>query len=105
MIEVHLDAPELVPFIRERSGWRLSPAFDVNPNPAKSEHSLNFDGRSAVPSLRLVRETADFYRCDGRAEGIVHEVQAAVSAWRREAEQIGLPSAEIKRMESVFSQA
>jgi serine/threonine-protein kinase HipA len=25
-------------FIRELAGWRLSPAYDMNPNPAKSEH-------------------------------------------------------------------
>ncbi len=51
-------------FIREPSGWRLSPAFDVNPNLAKVDHSLTFDGKSADPSLKLVKETADFYRCE-----------------------------------------
>ena len=49
------DHPRNHGFIREASGWRLAPAFDVNPNLAKSEHSLTFDGKSAVPSLQLVK--------------------------------------------------
>ena len=35
-------------FIREPSGWRLSPAFDMNPNPNKIEHALTIDGSSAT---------------------------------------------------------
>jgi serine/threonine-protein kinase HipA len=92
-------------FIREPSGWRLSPAFDINPNLAKADHSLTFDGKSAAPSLKLVKETADFYRCEDRAEKIIDEVHMAVSIWHQEAERIDLPSLEIKRMKSVFLQA
>lgn len=92
-------------FIREPSGWRLSPAFDVNPNLAKADHSLTFDGKSAAPSLKLVKETADFYRCENRAGKIIDEVHSAVHAWRREAERLALPSVEIRRMASVFLQA
>ena len=99
------DHPRNHGFIREPSGWRLSPAFDVNPNLAKAEHSLTFDGKSAVPSLKLVKETADFYRCEDRAEKIISEVHTAVQAWRQDAERLGLSSVEIKRMESVFLQA
>lgn len=99
------DHPRNHGFIREPSGWRLSPAFDVNPNLAKADHSLTFDGRSAVPSLKLVKETADFYRCEDRAGTILDEVHTAVHAWRQEAERLGLPALEIKRMETVFLQA
>ncbi|MGA0571267.1 type II toxin-antitoxin system HipA family toxin [Variovorax sp. VNK109] len=92
-------------FIREPSGWRLSPAFDVNPNLAKADHSLTFDGKSAAPSLKLVKETADFYRCEDRAQQIIDEVHTVVREWRQEAQRLGLPAIEIKRMESVFQQA
>jgi serine/threonine-protein kinase HipA len=92
-------------FIREPSGWRLSPAFDVNPNLAKSEHSLTFDGKNGVPSLKIVKETADFYRCEDRAEKIIDEVHTAVQAWRQEAERLSLSSLEVTRMKSVFLQA
>jgi hypothetical protein len=54
---------------------------------------------------RLRRKPADFYRCEDRAAKIIDEVHTAVHAWRQEAERLGLPSLEIKRMESVFLQA
>ncbi len=92
-------------FIREPSGWRLSPAFDVNPSLAKAQHSLTFDGKSAVPSLKLVKETADFYRCEDKASRVIDQVHTALRAWRDEAERLGLPGIEIRRMESVFLQA
>lgn len=90
-------------FIREPSGWRLSPAFDMNPNPAKREHALTFDGVTAMPDLATVVETAEFYRLDAaEARQIVAEVQRAVGTWRDEALALNLARAEIQRMETVF---
>src|SRR5262249_1750808 len=30
-------------FLRTKNGWTLSPAFDVNPDPDKTEHALTLD--------------------------------------------------------------
>lgn len=49
-------------FIREPSGWRLSPAFDINPNTAKQTHALAMDSHSAEPDVRVAMETAAPYR-------------------------------------------
>src|SRR5205807_10515244 len=38
-------------FILERRGWRLSEAFDMNPDPAKARHAMTLDGYSAEPSV------------------------------------------------------
>lgn len=90
-------------FIRETSGWRLSPAFDMNPNPSKREHALTLDGMSALPSLETAIETAEFYRLDNaQARRIVAEVQDAVNTWREEATALNLSRPEIQRMENVF---
>ncbi|RKE39754.1 serine/threonine-protein kinase HipA [Paraburkholderia sp. BL23I1N1] len=90
-------------FIREPSGWRLSPAFDMNPNPGKREHALTLDGISALPSLETTIETAEFYRLDDtHARRIVAEVQDAVDTWREEATALNLSRPEIQRMEPVF---
>lgn len=90
-------------FIREVSGWRLSPAFDMNPNPAKREHALNFDGTSALPELDTVLDTAGFYRLEhAEAQSIVGEVRDAVASWRAEAAALDLSRPEIQRMETVF---
>lgn len=90
-------------FIREASGWRLSPAFDMNPNPAKRDHALSFDGVSAMPELATVVDTAEFYRLDSaETRRIVADVQRAVATWRDEALTLNLGRPEIQRMESVF---
>ncbi|WGS53824.1 type II toxin-antitoxin system HipA family toxin [Paraburkholderia sp. D15] len=90
-------------FIHEASGWRLSPAFDMNPNPARREHALTFDGASALPDLDAVVETADFYRLDAKeTQRIVDEVRDAVTTWRDEAAALNLSRPEIQRMENVF---
>lgn len=90
-------------FIREPSGWRLSPAFDMNPSPVKAEHAVTLDGQSAHPSLESVLRTAELYRLVPTvATAIVDEVRTMVATWKKEAEALGLPRPEIKRMESIF---
>jgi serine/threonine-protein kinase HipA len=90
-------------FIRVPTGWRLSPAFDMNPSPSNNDHALTLDGHSARPSLDAVLETIDFYRLTAAAAAeIANEVRAAVAAWKNEAGALGMPRAEIQRMESVF---
>ncbi len=97
------DHPRNHGFIREASGWRLSPAFDMNPNPAKREHALTLDGMSALPDLETVIETAGFYRLDhAQASRVIEEVKDAVSTWRQEAAALDLSRPEIQRMENVF---
>ena len=90
-------------FIREPSGWRLSPAFDMNPNPNKIEHALTLDGSSAEPSIDLVLSTSALYRLDtSEAARIVDQITTVVATWRTQADQLKLPREEIERMETVF---
>jgi serine/threonine-protein kinase HipA len=90
-------------FLRTRSGWRLSPAFDMNPNPDKNEHALTWDGAIATPDIDVLGETHDFYRLTrDEAFHIISEVVAAVTGWQALARQQGVASHEIQMMESVF---
>ncbi|MFZ6818948.1 type II toxin-antitoxin system HipA family toxin [Undibacterium sp. Ji22W] len=91
-------------FLRDDSGWRLAPAFDMNPNPAKREHSLHL-GIATTPenALEAVVSTYEFYRLnEQQAATILDEVLGAVQTWREEAKSLQIAAAEIKRMESVF---
>ena len=91
-------------FLRTRSGWRLAPAYDMNPNLEKHEHALTLDEASAEPRIDTVLKTAEFYRLNStEAEAILSEVRAAVSGWKAKAQSIGLPRAELQRMESAFA--
>jgi serine/threonine-protein kinase HipA len=90
-------------FLRTRQGWRLAPAFDLNPNLDKREHALTLDGASAEPSVDLVLETAEFYRLTPKAaERLVAQVRRAVGQWRTVAKAATLSRAELQRMEPAF---
>lgn len=78
-------------FLHDGRGWRLSPAFDLNPIPDKHEHELNFDGRSTLPDIDVILATAALYRLsEVVARRIVAEVRTAVATWRETARDAGL---------------
>lgn len=90
-------------FIRERSGWRLSPAFDMNPNTDKLTHALAIDSKNNAPDIRIAFKQAALYRLsDSAAKHILDEVQSALSNWRIDAKNLGLSQLEIQQMESVI---
>lgn len=90
-------------FLRSKSGWRLAPAFDLNPSPATAEHTLAINDTLRIPDISLVLETAPFYRLSASAAvAIGHEVAAAVRQWRAVVAEIGLPRAEVDLMAEAF---
>lgn len=90
-------------FLREGNGWRLSPAFDINPNPEKDAHVLAIDGVEPIPDTGLWRETAEFYRVRKKVvSGVEKDVRRAVSRWREVARAQGAPRGEIERMATVI---
>ena len=90
-------------FVRELAGWRLSPAYDINPNLSKAEHTLSLDGASAAPNVETVLGTAELYRLDrSDAKSILDEISTAVARWRHKAKHIDCQRDEIARMKNVF---
>ena len=84
-------------FILGPRGWRLAPAFDVNPNIDKAEHVLNIDDTDNRPSLETVLSTASFYRLSlERAREIVAKVESVVSGWETAAHMAGIARADIE---------
>ena len=92
-------------FLRFASGWRLSPAFDVNPTPRKMDHTLALDAATRTPDLDVVRETAPLYRLSrAQANEIVQRVESAVQTWRTTAREIDVPKDEIEAMAAAFEE-
>lgn len=90
-------------FLREPTGWRLSDAFDVNPNTSKHEHALTLDGKSAEPDVLRVVATAEHYRLAAAdARRILADIRNELSSWRDVAQAHGLCAPEIKRMTAVI---
>jgi len=48
-------------FLLTTTGWRLAPAFDLNPNTERADHVLNIDESDNRPSLATVIETSEWY--------------------------------------------
>lgn len=84
-------------FILEQTGWRLAPAFDVNPNVDRADHVLAIDDHDNRPSLQTVAATAPFYGLsDDAAKAIIRDVCAAVADWRALAQDHGISRADIE---------
>jgi len=87
-------------------GWRLSPAYDLNPMPVEIKArilstAISEEDNSA--SLQLAMDNAGYFDLDaGKARAIAQEVGKAVSTWRDEAARHDLTKREIDRMASAF---
>jgi serine/threonine-protein kinase HipA len=91
-------------FVLGKTGWRLAPAFDVNPNIDKAEHVLNIDDVDNRPSLQTVLSTAAFYGlADVQARQIVDEVVMVVDHWQEAARKMRISGADIDLTAGAFS--
>ena len=82
-------------FLRAPGGWRLAPAFDMNPARAAHLHSLSLYGRSAAQDPLTAFATHRLYALSqGDARDILAEVVSAVTRWDAEAEAAGISVAE-----------
>ena len=87
-------------------GWRLCPAYDLNPVPVDVRPrvlatSIHADDPAA--SLDLALQTAALYGLDGKeARRITSEVAAGAMPWRKVARGFGAARPDIDRMASAF---
>jgi serine/threonine-protein kinase HipA len=92
-------------FLLSPTGWRLAPAFDLNPNLDKAEHVLNLDETDNRPSLATVIETAEWYvPSKDRGAQIVAEVVAVTRNWRQAAIRAGISRADIELTAAAFAE-
>ena len=87
-----------------KQGWRLAPAFDVNPNTDKEAHVLDLDEAHNRPSLVTVLATADYYRLKATAaKAILQEARTLVRQWETAAKCLGLPAEGRLEMAGTFA--
>jgi serine/threonine-protein kinase HipA len=90
-------------FLRGQSGWMLSPAFDINPNPDKAEHTLAIDEADPTPTTVTLAASRDYYRLSSKRAGAIEvEIRGVVSRWKAEASGLGIAGREIAALESVI---
>jgi serine/threonine-protein kinase HipA len=91
-------------FILTSDGWRLAPAFDVNPNIEKAAHVLNLDETDNRPSLETVIDTSEWYSLSkDRGAKIVYEITQETRQWRQRAAGANIARADIELTAAAFA--
>ncbi len=90
-------------FIYQQSGWKLSPAYDINPvTPADGLHLFITDNDNRL-DYALAMDVIDYFRLKpSQAENIQNEVLAGVGNWRTEATALKIDRGEQNRMADAF---
>jgi serine/threonine-protein kinase HipA len=87
-------------------GWRLSPAYDMNPVPQERGMnllSLAIDFTSREASLETALSVIDEFKLKKeKALAIIDEVKRAVRGWQDTAHSLGISRDEMERMASAF---
>lgn len=78
-------------FLRHEDGWRLAPAFDLNPAREMREHATAVNGRVTSPDAADLLEVRSFFGlAERQARLIIAEVAEAVGEWRSVAAAAGI---------------
>jgi serine/threonine-protein kinase HipA len=90
-------------FILTPQGWRLSPAYDINPSIDRSGLSLNIDAENNALDFEVVQHVREYFQLtQADANRIMGEVRAVVSTWSVIATDLGIPRAEQLLMAGAF---
>lgn len=96
-------------FLHDGDGWRLSPAYDLNPVPIDVRprvHALALDAEDPGASLELARSVAiSFGLTASVARSVISDVAKSVRRWRIVAAGVGLSKGQIERMSTAFEHA
>ena len=91
-------------FILNENGWRLSPAFDLNPTTDKVGLQLNIDDSNNSLDIDLAKSVGDYFSLsNSEMDKIISEVAASVSTWKDTAMEVGIPRSEIDLMAAAFT--
>ncbi len=85
------------------AGWRLSPAYDMNPAPGSTGLCLHISESDNALDLGLVRSVAPYFRMsDTQATATIDRIASAVRGWREIANSVGISRSEQDDMAAAF---
>lgn len=91
-------------FILTDTGWKLSPAYDLNPSVDKDGLALNIDMDNNALDFDLAKSVGDFFRLDEKQmDDIIQQVMNSVSQWGKVADMIGISRSEKDLMRAAFN--
>jgi len=90
-------------FILTPAGWRLSPAYDINPIETGTGLKLNISENDNALDFDLALEVIPFFRLKrANAEKVIQEVKTAVAGWRAVAAHLKIPKQQIESKARAF---
>lgn len=90
-------------FILTDEGWRLSPAYDINPSIDKEGLALNIDLVNNSLDIELIKSVGVYFRLGNKEmDTIIDEVKTGISGWRQIATEIGVSRSEQSLMAAAF---
>jgi serine/threonine-protein kinase HipA len=90
-------------FILDTTGWRLSPAYDINPTPNATGLHLNIDDMSNALDVELVFEVIEYFHVDAKRAKEIHEkMVVVVSQWEDLAKKAGIAKGERDLLRDCF---
>jgi serine/threonine-protein kinase HipA len=88
-------------FPLEEKGWRLSPAYDLNPSP--DPRGLAIDEHDTSLDFGLALSVAKHFRlAEKEAQATFDAIQAVVATWRERARAHGIARSEIAAMDGAI---
>lgn len=91
-------------FILTPTGWRLSPAFDINPSIDKNGLALNIDTENNALDFDLAKSVGIYFKLTVKEmDLILDELKTAVTKWKVVANEIGISRAEQTLMAGAFN--
>lgn len=92
-------------FLLTSTGWKLSPAYDMNPSIYGNRLCLNISKHSNDLDLELTMDVAKYFYLDNKkANLILHKIKNTVKYnWRTVARKYGISKSEQERLSKVFN--
>lgn len=90
-------------FLLTKKGWKLSPAYDINPVEKGVGLSLNISEEDNSLDFDLCMEVIDYFRWrEKEAVNFINNTKEIVSQWKSKAKQMKIPHNEQVMMETAF---
>ena len=90
-------------FLLDENGWKLSPAFDVNPTHYGNGLTLNISETDNAQDLELALQVAPDFRIQHkRSKEIITDIINSVSRWKKVAKEVGIGNSEVEGMKNGF---
>ena len=90
-------------FLLTNKGWRLSPAYDVNPSIDKDGLSLNIDMDNNALDFDLAKSVGEYFMLNTKQmDEILTQIISVVSKWRIHANAVGILKKEQEMMQPAF---